>query len=294
MDIVKNLFKYNTFFTHPKKMKTIEETFKAEKEISEEFFKNRKLKTKNEKSYPYIPFGPREPSGEYRSVRYYGEIKNPRELNVKNSFDLIEYLKPCLVYIASDNNKEKIIDGIDVWNDSENFYYEMGLFLINGHCPAFMYESVGFNWCNRFKEELKVYQPLNGDKIKRYIENECRNKNNTFSFNDKPIRFEFLFKIRLSYDYIMVLMNEWVANIFLGQMDLPNRGLFHNNNNKKIINAEKFFKEDECVICLTNPPNILFCNCGYLCLCVECSKTGESLEKCPICKTGNTNLRIIE
>ena len=169
----------------------------------------------------------------------------------------------------------------------------MGLFLINGRCPEFMYEPVGFNWFNCFKEELNVYQPLNGDKIKRYIENECRNKNNTFSFNDKPIRFEFIFKIRRSYDYMMVLMNEWATNRFFRHRDLMNRRLFHNNN-KKIINAEKFFKEDECVICLTNPPNILFCNCGHLCVCEECSKTGESLEKCPICKTENTNLRIIE
>ena len=273
-------------------MKTIEETFKAEKEILEEFFKNSKLKIKNEKSYPFMPLDSQEPSEVYRSVSYYGEIKNPRELNVKNSFDLIEYLKPCLVYIASDNNKVKITDLIDDRNDSENFYFEMGLFLINGHCPAFMYEPVGFNWCNCFKEELKVYQPLNGDKIKRYIENECRNKNNTFSFNDKPIRFEFIFKIKRSYDYMMVLMNEWVINRFR-QRDLTNRGLFLNNN-KKIINAENFFKEDECAICLTNPPNILFCNCGHLCVCEECSKTGESLEKCPICKTENTNLRIIE
>ena len=128
--------------------------------------------------------------------------------------------------------KKKITDGIDVWNDSENFYFEMGLFLING--PAFMYEPVGFNWCNRFKEELKVYHPLNGDKIKRYIENECRNKNNTFSCNDKPIRFEFIFKIRRSYNYIMVLMNEWVVNNFFGQMDLM--------NNNKIINAKKILK----------------------------------------------------
>ena len=75
-----------------------------------------------------MPFGPQEPSEEYRSVSYHGEIKNPRELNVKNSFDLIEYLKPCLVYIASDNNKEKITDFIDFRNDSENFYFQMGLF----------------------------------------------------------------------------------------------------------------------------------------------------------------------
>ena len=31
------------------------------------------------------------------------------------------------------------------------------------------------------------------------------------------------------------------------------------------INTEQTFKEDECVICLTNPPNVLFCNCGHIC-----------------------------
>ena len=266
-------------------MKTIEKTFQAEKEILEEFFKNRKLKTKNEKRYPFIPFDSQEPSKVYRSVSYYGEIKNPQELNVKNSFDLIEYLKPCLVYIASDN-KVKINDFIR--NHSENFYFEMGLFLINGVCPEFMYEHVGFNWCNCFKEELKVNQPFYGDEIKRYIENECRNKNNTFSFNDKPIQFEFIFKINRSYDFLMILMNDWTTTLYFRQRVLMN------NNNKKIIKAKKSFKEDECVICLTNLPNILFCNCRHLCVCEECSKTGESLEKCPICKTENTNLRIIE
>ena len=257
-------------------------TFKAEKEILEQFFKNRKLKIKNKKSYPFMPLGSQEPSEEYRSVSYYGEIKNPQELNVKNSFDLVEYLKPCFVYVASDN-KVKITEIIDDWDGSENFYFEMGLFLINGHCPNFMHEPVGFNWFNCFKEELKVNQPLNGDKIKRYIENECRNKNNTFLFNDKPIQFEFIFKINRSYDYLMVLLNEWTANRYFAQRNVMIRRLFFDNN-KQIINAEKTFKEDKCVICLTNPPNILFCNCGHLVLCVECSKTGESLENCPICK----------
>ena len=45
-----------------------------------------------------------------------------------------------------------------------------------------MYESVGFNWNNRFKKKLKVYHPLYGNKIKKYIRNECSKKNNTFSF----------------------------------------------------------------------------------------------------------------
>ena len=95
-----------------------------------------------------------------------------------------------------------------------------------------MYEPIGFNWFYSFKEKLEVNQPLNGDKMKRYIENECRNKNNTFSFNDKPIRFEFIFKIRRSYDYMMVLMNEWLANLYFRHMGLASRRLFHNNKKK--------------------------------------------------------------
>ena len=65
------------------------------------------------------------------------------------------------------------------------------------------------------------------------------------------------------------------------------------NLNKKPINSIQTFKSDECVICLTNPPQVLFCNCGHLCLCVECNKM-ETLKTCPVCKTENTILRVIE
>ena len=61
---------------------------------------------------------------------------------------------------------------------------------------------------------------------------------------------------------------------------------------KKIINTTQTFKSDECVICLTNLPNILFCNCGHLCLCMEWGKV-KSLSICPICKTENTIKRTI-
>ena len=76
-------------------MKTIEETFKAEKEIYEDFFKNTKINEICKNSLTI-----RE---EEYNIRYYiGKIKNSQKLNVKNSFDLLEYLKPCFVYIASD------------------------------------------------------------------------------------------------------------------------------------------------------------------------------------------------
>ena len=59
-----------------------------------------------------------------------------------------------------------------------------------------------------------------------------------------------------------------------------------------IINIEKSFKSDECVICLTNLPNVLFCNCGHLCICEQCGKM-KSLNICPVCKTENTIKRTI-
>ena len=66
-----------------------------------------------------------------------------------------------------------------------------------------------------------------------------------------------------------------------------------NNLNKKTINSIQIFKFDECVICLTNQPIILFCNCGHLCYCSECYKL-KSLSTCPICKTENEIIRMLE
>ena len=63
-------------------------------------------------------------------------------------------------------------------------------------------------------------------------------------------------------------------------------------NETPIIKSSKSFKSNECVICLTNPPNVLFCNCGHLCLCSECERKKIS-NKCPICKIENTIIRIL-
>ena len=61
----------------------------------------------------------------------------------------------------------------------------------------------------------------------------------------------------------------------------------------KIINLFKIFKSEECIICLTNQPNVLFCNCGHLCYCNKCYKL-KTLSTCPICKTDNKIIRMLE
>ena len=64
-------------------------------------------------------------------------------------------------------------------------------------------------------------------------------------------------------------------------------------NEDKIINSTKTFNSKECIICLTNLPQVLFCNCGHLCYCSECYKL-KSLSACPICKTENEIIRTLE
>ena len=61
----------------------------------------------------------------------------------------------------------------------------------------------------------------------------------------------------------------------------------------KIINQSKIFKSDECIICMVNKPNILFCNCGHISICTECYKL-KSLSACPICKIENDIIRTLE
>ena len=79
-------------------------------------------------------------------------------------------------------------------------------------------------------------------------------------------------------------IREIVANLRLRDND---------DEEEKIINSSQTFKSNECVICLTNSPNILYCNCGHIPICKECDKI-KTLSSCPVCKTENTILRLIE
>ena len=75
------------------------------------------------------------------------------------------------------------------------------------------------------------------------------------------------FRIQICYNYVNVLRHR-------------------TEKIKETNNIEKTFPS-ECVICLTNPPNLLFCNRGHS-ICVECYKVKDS-ETCPICNIESLN-----
>ena len=256
-------------------MESIKETFKAEKEILEEFFKNRKINKIIEDGL----WGDEI----HKKLYYGGKIKNPQELNVKNSFDLLEYLKPCLVYIASEINtiKEEIkkehADDLAMY---QNYYFYITVDLSN-NIDACYY--IGFN-IRDLKKEFYFKDFLDGNVLENYIKWENKESGIGFMFNTNPISFCITVKIHRSYEYMFTFVN----GLRVAQPNLNPKP------KKQTINAEKTFKEDKCVICLTNPPNILFCDCGHLCVCEKCNKTTESLENCLICKTKITILRILQ
>ena len=46
----------------------------------------------------------------------------------------------------------------------------------------------------------------------------------------------------------------------------------------------KTFKEDKCIVCLENKPNMLYENCKHISTCSSCEED-ENLNKCPICRS---------
>ena len=59
-------------------------------------------------------------------------------------------------------------------------------------------------------------------------------------------------------------------------------------------NENKTLKSDECAVCLSNPPNVLFCNCGHLSICSGCFETIRQVKnQCVVCKEENATIRIL-
>ena len=43
------------------------------------------------------------------------------------------------------------------------------------------------------------------------------------------------------------------------------------------------YREEDCVLCFKEKPNILFCKCGHICICKKCKEKYKP-KSCPICK----------
>ena len=168
------------------------------------------------------------------------------------------FLKPLIYFLYSYTYREKFLrDSILFLNGVKISFYNHGFdFSAFLSFPSLTSNYEGFNFLNQIqvKDYTKEIYKINIKLMSCYR-------------NISPGQYE-------------VLRNE--ENEEMPEQDI--------DDGPKIINDSLSFKSDECVICLTNPPNVLFCNCGHQCLCSECERKKLS-NKCPICKTENTIIR---
>ena len=106
---------------------------------------------------------------------------------------------------------------------------------------------------------------------------ECFNRFVKMVYPSKRIVFCCMF-ITYSNDWLWVEEYPYFPTNFVGDM-FP-------------INNIETYKSNECVICLENEPNILFCSCGHIGICEKCNKKYNS-NTCFICRKHSNILRKI-
>ena len=146
-----------------------------------------------------------------------------------------------------------------------------------------------------FSESLHLY-----DSPIRFIESvirDIRTKGHYISFDDSFTFTIIISVIRIDLERFVINpgvidLDRFAFNPNINPVNVRNR--INKNNNEGIIpiNEGKTFKNDLCTICLERIPNVLFCNCGHICV-FEKSIEIKRLTKCPVRKTENNILRII-
>ena len=249
------------------------EMFTINKIILEEFYKNRTQFIYNN------DITIEQETGIYSDILSNGiifrtsvKVYNHTNLNITTK-EVHKFLKPFIYYLFSLTYKKKFVrEGLKLFTESINIFYSYHS--INSNTISVNRNiDIGFSSNlfddNNFIEDYDV-ESSNRSLATGYIHYLKVNLRTYYDFENYE-------------DYI-----EAVANL-----EENGEIVVIDNEEEKTINTTQVFKTDECVICLTKPPNILFCNCGHQCLCTECEKI-KSLSVCPICKTENTIFRCIE
>ena len=196
-------------------------------------------------------------------------------INTKEVFKLI---KPLIYYLYSITYKTMFLrEKLLLFADEIVVCYKFNA----NHCTTTVHTDIHTSYSDPLEH---------GSFLEFYNEKEL-SESHTINIVDNL--YLFYLEIVLNTFYVCVSYKDYITSI----RELEENGeAFVNTQTRESeekINSSQSFKSDECVICLTNQPNILFCNCGHICICKECGKRIKNKE-CPVCKTKNTILRLIE
>ena len=111
-----------------------------------------------------------------------------------------------------------------------------------------------------------------------------------------PPTYKILIKITLVHDPHFIQQTEDDRQSELEELEFRLQQIKNElealKNNNDLKTNKKCTKEETCCICLSTPSNILFPDCGHLCICENCNNNLIEL-KCPMCRTVVTHQKII-
>ena len=205
------------------------------------------------------------------------KVFNRGNLNVTTK-EVYKFLKPFVYYLFSLTHKKKFVrEGLKLFTESINIYYSYHS--INSTTISVNSDiDVGFS-----------NDPFEDNSFLEDYDEESFNEDSNIKSLDNGYIHYLEVNLRTYYDFENY--EDYIEAV--GELEENGEIAVIDNEEEKTINSSQVFKSDECVICLTKPPNILFCNCGHIAICTECEKI-KSLSACPICKTENTILRCLE
>ena len=168
--------------------------------------------------------------------------------------DFLKHTKPIIYYAYSYTKHRKHVKDDFILNESCSLFY-------------FLYESINNE---HYISNLKIILPT------------------YYDFSDMDYDFYFYAISNLEENGELI-----ISPIESTHEDTDTEDDETTPEKPKVINLFKIFKSDECIVCMNDKPNILFCNCGHLCECDKCYKI-KTPSICPICKMDNEIIRMLE
>ena len=256
------------------------ETFKMRKQFLEEFYNEDRVKLLNVCRNIYI-----KNSNLFNSLHnnFFLDTEVIFSFEALNLFkNLCNFLKPFVYFLYSITRYTKFLPNKPLFFSKLEIRYGKDVINVNemGNYTVYFDISNGV-----FPPDWEDFSFLKSIKIKDFLNETVEG----LTYLNMKLKTKYLNIDRSQYRRLERIQN----TISYADMDDINNIEEAIDEMNKIINSSQTFKSEECVICLTNPPNVLFCNCGHIGICSECREM-EEFNACPICKTENEIIRILE
>ena len=190
-------------------------------------------------------------------VKWSSIYKSDIIYNHNTIFSNIEQIKPYLYYLASK----------DVNREGDRYIFEtvlvVGLFWKiqkNNGEYRYKYIRIGGFLFNNIESSLNfdIFYPCDD-----------------ISYRELKKPFEIHIDVFQEYNLPIVESEE-------SEYQMESEDVIEEDKNP--IPVSKPFVSDQCVVCLSNKPNLIFINCLHCCVCLECEKR-RPFNKCPSCRT---------